>query len=163
VKVRVERRKFGARWVKLESEIGGSHENSPYQRFCFPSSLLVQLSHHNLRGHYHHSGPEEAFESAVHSVNRPSHLQIVWLEYLTYLRGNVVKRKKQSNCLPGLLGLCLQVFGCHGYQASPTHLITRSTNKLSRLFLSRTGMQAVLQYPASWIKIHSHLSQETGP
>jgi hypothetical protein len=59
--------------------------------------LLVQLSHHTLRGNYHHSDPEDAFESAIHSVNRPSDLQIVWLEYLSYLRENALKSKSSHN------------------------------------------------------------------
>ena len=145
VKVRVERRKFGARWVKLESEIGGSHENSPYQRFCFLSSLLVQLSHHNLRGHYHHSGPEEAFESAVHSVNRPSHLRIVWLEYLAYLRGNVVKRKNSQTAFQAFSDCvyrCLVVMDTK--RAPPTLLPGQPTNYHDYSFQEQVGVASNL-------------------
>ena len=73
-----------------------------------PSSLLVQLSHHTLRGNYHHSDPEDAFESAIHSVNRPSDLQIVWLEYLSYLRENALKSKSSHNAFK-VLHICCAI------------------------------------------------------
>ena len=70
-------------------------------------SLLVQLSHHTLRGDYYHSSPEEAFESAVHSVNRPSDLRIVWLEYLSYLRGKAVSNKGNHSAFKVPASLCM--------------------------------------------------------
>ena len=70
-----------------------------------PDSLLVQLSHHTLRGTYHHSDPEDAFEAAIHSVTRPSDLQIVWLEYLSYLRDNATKNRSSHNAFKVILVL----------------------------------------------------------
>jgi hypothetical protein len=109
--------------IRIDEE----RENLPYIWVAY--CLLVQLSHHNLRGHYHHSGPEEAFESAVHSVNRLSQLRIVWLEYLTYLRENVVKRKNSQTAFQAFSDCvyrCLVIMDTK--QAPPTLLPGQPTS-----------------------------------
>ena len=101
---------------------------SCYQISSTPS-LLVQLSHHNLRGNYHHTEPEEAYESGIHSVNRPSHLRIVWLEYLTFLRQNVERRKNSQTAFKAFSDCvyrCLVVMDTK--QAPPTSLTGQSMN-----------------------------------
>ena len=62
-----------------------------------PPSLLVRLTYYTLRGDYFHSSPEEAFESAVHSVNGTANLQIVWLEYLSYLRDKALRNRGSNS------------------------------------------------------------------